>query len=134
MGKFLTIVSFFLFISLTQAQRGNPLLDTIREYICEKQIKHPDIVMKQVILETGWLQSKYLMSRNNLFAFRVTKEYMHFKSWRASVDYYKGWQDRKYKNPKEDYYKFLVRVHYAVPSYPDHLKKVRYNKSCNSSR
>ncbi|MFN5182136.1 MAG: glucosaminidase domain-containing protein [Bacteroidota bacterium] len=117
-----------------KAQRGNPLLDTVREYICEKGIKHPDIVMKQVILETGWLQSKYLMNRNNLFGFRVTKEYMRFKSWRHSVDYYKGWQDRKYKDPNEDYYKFLVRIHYAVKEYPNNLKKIKYTKTCNNSR
>ena len=132
MLRVFTVLFILIGLKSASGQRGNPLLDSIREYICEKQIKHPDIVMKQVILETGWLQSKYLMSRNNLFAFRVTKEYMRFKSWRASVDYYKGWQDRKYKNPKEDYYKFLVRIHYAVKSYPDHLKKVRYNRSCKS--
>jgi hypothetical protein len=132
MTRTFTLLVLLFILRFSEAQRGNPLLDTIREYICEKQIKHPDIVMKQVILETGWLQSKYLMSRNNILAFRYTKEYMRFKSWRACVDYYKSWQDRKYKNPKEDYYKFLVRINYAVKSYPDHLKKIRYNKTCNS--
>ena len=122
------------YCTIASAQRGGPLLDSIREYICEKEIKHADIVMKQVILETGWLKSKYLMSRNNLFGFRVTKEYMRFKSWRHSVDYYKSWQERKYKDPNEDYYTFLVRINYAVKGYPDHLKKIRYDKTCESSK
>ena len=133
MRKIITFSFIVLLLpTFIKAQRGNPLLDSVREYICEKGIKHPDIVMKQAILETGWLQSKYLMGRNNLFGFRVTKEYMRFKSWRHSVDYYKDWQDRKYKDPKEDYYKFLVRIHYAVKEYPDNLKKVRYNKTCGN--
>lgn len=86
--------------------------------------------MQQALLETGHLASPYLMKRNNLFAFRVTEEYMSFKNWKASVEYYKRWQDRHYTNHQEDYYTFLKRKHYSgSPNYTDVLKKVRFKKS-----
>lgn len=133
MRAFIRILIILLLTCNVKAQRNTDLLDSILDYICQKEIKHADIVIKQVILETGWLKSKYLMSKNNLFGFRVTKQYMKFSSWKHSVDYYKTWQDRKYKDPSEDYYKFLVRIHYAASGYLNNLKRVKYNKSCNSS-
>jgi glycosyltransferase involved in cell wall biosynthesis len=68
-----------LFSSKLNAQRVNKLvlLDSIFEYICEKKIQHSNIVMRQVILETGWLKSKFLMSKNNIFGFRH-KKYLSF--------------------------------------------------------
>ena len=38
------------------------LADSVFEYICFKEIKHPNIVMRQAILETGWFKSKFLMN------------------------------------------------------------------------
>jgi len=82
--------------------------------------------MQQCLLETGHLQSPYLMKRNNLFAFRVTEEYMYFDNWKAAVEYYKRWQDRHYKNTKEDYYAFLKRYHYSGSvNYVEVLRRVR---------
>ena len=82
------------------------LLDSVFNYICKSDIVHKDIVIKQVIWETGWLKSNFLMSKNNLFGFRA-KEYLTFSSWQASVDYYEEWQKKYYKNPEEDYYAFF---------------------------
>lgn len=105
------------------------LLDSIFDYICASKIKHPEIVIKQVIVETGWLKSKHLMPKNNLFGFKH-KKYLTFKTWKESVAYYKKWQDKRYTDPNEDYYKFLVRIKYAVSDYPPQLKKINYSKSC----
>jgi hypothetical protein len=86
--------------------------------------------MQQALLETGHLGSAYLMKRNNLFAFRVTEEYMTFKSWKESIEYYKRWQDRHYINTREDYYSFLKRKQYSgSPNYIDVLKKVRFKRT-----
>ena len=105
------------------------LLDSVFNYICKSEIVHKDIVIKQVIWETGWLKSSFLMSKNNLFGFRA-KEYMTFPSWQASVDYYEKWQKKYYTNPEEDYYAFLVRIRYSNNRYPSHLKSLNFTKEC----
>ncbi len=108
-----------------------PLLDSIFKYICASQILHKDIVIKQVIWETGWLKGKFLMSKNNLFGFRA-KQYLSFSSWQESVDYYQNWQKTHYLDPTEDYYKFLVRMKFSNSNYPAHLKSIRYTATCAS--
>lgn len=117
-------------ISLADKKKDNLLLDSISNFICEQKILHPEIVIKQVILETGWLKSPFLMSKNNLFGFR-RKKYLSFSSWKESVEYYKKWQEKYYKNTDQDYFKFLIRIKYATKKYPEHLKKINYNKTCN---
>jgi hypothetical protein len=103
--------------------------DSVLAYIKACGIKHPEIVMQQCLLETGHLKSAHLMKRNNLFAFRVTQEYMHFTSWEQSVEYYKRWQDRHYKNQNENYYAFLKRYKYSgTHNYVEVLKKVSIRK------
>ena len=125
------LIVALLFYKPVKAQRpaNLVLLDSIFEYVCSLKIKHPNIVMRQVILETGWLKSKYLMSKNNIFGFR-NKNYINYSSWKDCVDYYKKWQDKRYTNPNEDYYDFLVRIKYAVSNYPPKLKKIRFDKTC----
>ena len=66
------------------------------------------------------------MKRNNLFAFRITEEYMKFASWKESVEYYKRWQGRHYNNPAENYYVFLKRIKYSESdNYLDVLRKIK---------
>lgn len=115
-------------ISVAQSRLN---VDSVFNYICEKGIKHPEIVIKQAILETGWFKAPFLMSRNNIFGFR-SKQYLHFNNWKECVEYYKKWQDKRYTDPKEDYYKFLVRIKYATDQYPTHLKKISYTNKCGS--
>ena len=103
--------------------------DSVFAYIKACGIKHPEIVMQQCLLETGHLKSAYLLKRNNLFAFRITEEYMNFTNWKESVDYYKRWQDRHYKNENENYYSFLTRYKYSGShNYVEVLKKVSIKK------
>lgn len=132
MKRYLLLLTLMCFLLPSFAQKNNnyKLLDSIFNYMCQRGIKHGDIVIKQVIVETGWLKSPFLMSRNNLFGFR-NKKYIRFKSWRSSVDYYKKWQDKYYTNHKEDYYKFLIRIKYAsAKNYTSYLKRVKYKRSC----
>lgn len=122
---FLVLQSSFLF-SQKQKKIDYKLIDQVYSYLLEKKVLHPEIVLHQAILETGWLRGKYLMSRNNLFGFRK-KKYMRFKNWKESVDYYKKWQVKYYKNPKENYYNFLVRIKFAgAKQYKSHLLKIKY--------
>ena len=106
------------------------LMDSVLNYLCLSKIVHKDIVMKQVIWETGWLKGEFLMSRNNLFGFRH-KEYLRFSNWKESVDYYEKWQQTNYLDPNEDYYNFLLRIKYSNSRYPGHLKSLTYSKSCS---
>jgi hypothetical protein len=104
--------------------------DSVYACILAADIKHPEVVLKQAILETGWFQSKHLMRRNNLFAFRSTKKYMWFDTWQDCIAYYKRWQDDNYTNHEENYYHFLSRIRYArTPDYIRTLKHIKLSRS-----
>lgn len=124
---------FVLFISTTSGAFATvsnnkdtvTVLDVYR-YIKCSGILYPEIVLRQAVWETGWFKSKHSLQKNNLFGFRYSKKYMSFDSWKACVDYYKGWQLRKYTNPDEDYYKFLIRIKYATSQkYISSLKSLK---------
>jgi len=124
----LLIMIFLAFTTASQCQHRS-LKDSVFAYICQINILHPNIVMRQAILETGWFRSPYLMKKNNLFGFR-NKQYLTFNDWKASIDYYKKWQSRRYKNHQEDYYHFLVRIKYAAKGYVNNLKRVNFTENC----
>lgn len=84
-------------------------------------VKHTDIVMKQVRLETGNLKH---VKDNNLFGFRGNNGYLKFETWQDAVQYKKEWQDKRYKGG--NYYEFLLRVGYATDtSYINKLKEFK---------
>lgn len=118
-------ILMFIGLNLNQAKTQHIKAQEVADYIYASGVLHPEIVLRQAIYETGWFKSKHTIQKNNIFGFRHSKQYMKFESWRACVDYYVGWQKRKYINTKEDYYKFLVRIRYAQSEvYIQHLKKV----------
>lgn len=98
--------------------------------ICRLGIREPQIVMRQAMLETGWLRAPFLMKRNNLFGFRY-RTYLSFPHWKDSVRYYRDWQARRYKSSDVSYYAFLTRIRYGVPSYVQHVKKIRWDSDCS---
>lgn len=105
-------------------------VNDVINYMDSIGIKHSEIVIRQAILETGHFKSRLLMDKNNLFAFRYTRRYIKFENWQASVDYYKKWQDKYYKNEKEDYYLFLKRIKYAhAGNYITTLKRIKIKSS-----
>ena len=106
--------------------------DNVFLEICNQQIQFPQVVMTQALLETGWFRNHYLMSRNNLFAFKKVK-YLDFITWQRSIEYYKEWQLKNLKPSDKDYYLFLVRVKYASDGYIGHLKKIHWDQSCPAS-
>ena len=77
------------------------LLDSIFNFICEQKILHPEIVIKQVIIETGWLKSPFLMSKNNLFGFRKKSIY-HFLAGKNQLSII--------KNGKKNITKILMKI------------------------
>jgi hypothetical protein len=120
-----------ILISLESTGKSIPKKDTLTvyevyEYIKCSGILHPEIVLRQAVWETGWFKSRHTLEKNNLFGFRYTKKYMSFENWQSCVNYYKSWQERKYTNKQEDYYKFLIRIKYATSAkYISCLKSLR---------
>jgi len=100
-------------------------VDNVKEAIIEAGIQYPEIVLKQAILETGWLKcTNCSLTRNNIFGFYYKKKYISFDNWIDCVAYYKRWQDRHYKGG--DYYQFLKDVGYATsPTYVQKLKQIK---------
>lgn len=107
------------------------LLDDINveylyEYLKFKGISHPDIVLAQALLETGYFKSKIFKERNNLFGLYNSRigEYYRFEHWTESVDGYINYIEYKY-DPSRDssYYDFLDRIGYAED--PRYIVKIK---------
>lgn len=86
------------------------------------EIEHPEIVKRQIALETGLLTSAICQENNNLFGMkqaRVRKTtalgtkrgHAYYSNYIESIKDYKLWQDSMYEGG--DYYAFLTRVGYA---------------------
>ena len=99
-------------------------------YECAKHynIRHPEIIVAQSILETGHYKSKICLEHNNLFGLydSKNKKYFSFNSWQESVEAYKKMIQHKYKSG--DYYKFLKKIGYAED--PDYINKIKGIKIC----
>ena len=89
-------------------------------------VKHPQIVYAQAVLETGHFKSKVCLKYNNLFGLYNSKEkrYYKFKHWTECVAAYKKYI-QKWKQPPNDYYKYLDDLGYAEDtSYTTKLKQM----------
>ena len=121
----LALILFTLLLVGYSLEGSTQTLEEVRTYLEDStEIKHKDIVLRQSILETGHYKSYSCRIRNNLFGFRYKGKYLEFNSWKESIDYYEGWQNRKYKGG--DYFTFLIRVGYATDkAYVSKLKGIR---------
>jgi LysM repeat protein len=129
---YILLVLFIYFETFSQNLNRDNFSERVFAYICEKEVRYPHIVMQQAIIETGGFYPNNTMKKNNLFGFKKGGRVIRFNSWKESVDYYKDWQDRKYTDNNEDYYKFLTRIRYATNrKYIRHLKGTKFFKTCN---
>jgi len=111
-------------------------LENVSLYLDSIGVHHSDIVVKQAILETGWLKSYSARHRNNLFGLTngKTRKLFVFSNWKQSCIGYRDMVQYKYKKMgydvdagDNDYYKWLVDVHYASdPQYINKLKHINY--------
>ena len=109
-------------VYIEELKQSELSLSNVRKYLNIMEIAHPEVVIKQFILETGWGKSYVCKTFNNLFGFRGSNGYFKYKHWTESVEHYKEFQNKKYKGG--DYYNFLVKVGYAeVPDYIQILKQ-----------
>jgi uncharacterized FlgJ-related protein len=121
----------FLAMATCNAQSKSEVLN----YIKGCGIKHPEIVMKQCLLETRHLTSRRCVEDHNLFAMKMPKQrpslscgqsserYCVFASWQQSIRDYALYQMMYYKGG--DYYEFLSRGNYAESKqYINKLKSI----------
>lgn len=85
------------------------LMAVLQQY----DVKFPQIVAAQALLETGYFTSRVCLENNNLFGLRRPSNgsYYTFNSWEESVKAYKDYVQYKYK--VGNYYDFLNRIGYA---------------------
>lgn len=96
----------------------------LMEALLHYDIKFPEIVYAQAILETGYFKSNVCCTYNNLFGLYDSrnKDYYRFNHWSESVKAYKDYIQYKYI-PPNDYYYFLDSIGYAED--PDYINKVK---------
>lgn len=107
----------------------------LREYMKEINMKFPDIVYAQAVIETGQFSSTIFKENHNLFGMKCAKSraYTHlgesrnhaqYENWKMSVLDYALYQARYLGSLKtrEQYYAY-IGSHYAED--PSYLKKVK---------
>lgn len=107
--------------------------DGLMEALEYYEVKHPQIVYAQAILETGHFKSDLCLSGNNLFGLYNSrkKQYYKFDHWAESVVAYLDYVQDRYK-PPNDYYKFLSDIGYAED--PDYINKLKGIVNRNDKR
>jgi flagellum-specific peptidoglycan hydrolase FlgJ len=98
-------------------------MDNLITVIKYYDIQHPEIVLAQAILETGWFQSDNCKKHNNLFGLYNSKRknFYKFKHWSDSVKAYSSMIQYRYNTG--DYYAWLNKIGYAEDrSYTTKLK------------
>jgi hypothetical protein len=110
---------------------------SIDYYLDFYDVKEPEIVKTQIRLETGALTSRYCLECRNLFGMKKPrkrettaigrdKSMSVYRTWQESIEDYSIWQNQFYKG--EDYYEFLLRIHYATDKrYIEKLKLLTNN-------
>lgn len=94
----------------------------LKDALLYYDIKHPEIVYAQALIETGNFTAKNCMRKNNLFGLMQGRKLRTFDHWSESVVYYKEKIQGRYKGG--DYYTFLRKIRYAASStYTRALKK-----------
>ena len=86
-------------------------LNKIKNELVKHNIKHIEIVVAQIRLETGNLKSKYFKKTNNLFGFSLNGKLIKYRSVSESIKDYKRWQTKYYRGGC--YYEFLKMIGYA---------------------
>ena len=107
---------------------GQTTSEVLKE-LKKQDVKFPEIVLAQSLLETGWYQCDGCsMDVNNLFGLYNSrkKEYFPYANWKESIGGYKrGIQYKYFKKEYKDYYQFLDEIGYASdPQYTIKLKQL----------
>lgn len=110
------------------ASARTPNQREVYEELVRLDVKFPDIVLAQTILESGNFSSKVAKQNNNLFGMRMPKVrettaigqrygYARYYNWKDSVKDYKLWQEallKKYPNMTRGQYKSYINRIYST--------------------
>jgi flagellum-specific peptidoglycan hydrolase FlgJ len=123
MKKLMTVLCLIPLLSVSQTTS-----EVLKE-LKKQDVKFPEIVLAQSLLETGWYQcTSCSMDVNNLFGLYNSKEKEYFKynNWKESIGGYKrGVQYKYFKKEYKDYYQFIDDIEYASdPQYTIKLRKL----------
>lgn len=106
--------------------------------IIKNEIKHPNIVLAQSILESGNFKSYIFIKNNNLFGMKLPKSrnttatgtnkgYAKYDTWEDSIKDYSLYQEKILKGRElsdENYLKFIGRKYAEEPEYVNLITKI----------
>lgn len=139
MKKVLVVLVGVLFFGFTLPKEERLLTkENLWQVINEMDIKYPDLVFAQAVLETGHFKSVNCKVNNNLFGMKLprvretvatkgTKGYARYVDWVQSVYDYKLYQDyifSKKNYSRTQYMSMLDKVYCESKNYTTKLKSI----------
>lgn len=126
-----------IILLLFPASLYSQTINEVWNYAYKLGIKHHDIVIGQVILESNHLKSDIFKKNNNLIGMKLAKQrhttaigsdangFAIYQDWKWCLRDYLIYQNKYYTNDNEDYYDFLDRMGYdEKKGYSDRLKQI----------
>jgi flagellum-specific peptidoglycan hydrolase FlgJ len=128
------------FTTINKTESVSITHELLYEQITEKNIKFPEVVFAQAVLESGHFKAPIFTTKNNLFGMKVPKKrettainkgkkgYAKYHSWDSSIDDYLLWQEFTLKNKsqltKSQYLSLLGKIYAKDKKYISSLKRV----------
>jgi uncharacterized FlgJ-related protein len=126
-----------LVILLHESEKDRFSGEELYNYLTSINIKFPDIVYAQALLETGNFHSKIFKTNNNLFGMKEAKrrptlakgtelDHAYYDSWKESVIDYTLYQTRYLSDIKteEQYFSYLSNNYAEDTTYVSKLKQI----------
>jgi uncharacterized FlgJ-related protein len=137
---FTSLVTLSSFTTINDTESVSLTHELLYEQIIEKNIKYPEVVFAQAVLESGHFKAPLFISQNNLFGMKVPKKrettainkgnkgYAKYLNWSSSIDDYLLWQQFTLKNKsgltKSQYLSLLGKIYAKDKNYVSTLKRV----------
>ncbi len=137
---FASLVMLTSFTTINKTESVSITHELLYEQITEKNIKFPEVVFAQAVLESGHFKAPIFTTKNNLFGMKVPKKrettainkgkkgYAKYHSWDSSIDDYLLWQEFTLKNKsqltKSQYLSLLGKIYAKDKKYISSLKRV----------
>ncbi len=137
---FASLLILTSFTTINKTESVSITHELLYEQITEKNIKFPEVVFSQAVLESGHFKAPIFTTKNNLFGMKVPKKrettainkgkkgYAKYHSWDSSIDDYLLWQEFTLKNKsqltKSQYLSLLGKIYAKDKKYISSLKRV----------
>lgn len=107
---------------------------SLKEFIEKANVRFPEVVYAQCLIESGHLKSNLSKTNNNLLGMKHPKQrataskgvkngFAHFENWKMCILDYAIWQAKFAKNctNQEEYLELLSRVYASDKNYRDKI-------------